>query len=303
MGALGVAGQNIQAQDTNANVRKVVALYRSEGKDMEKNMYLLGVINRNCNSKIRVNDVLMLSSRNGTDVLLPLNSALLANGKQTVTVEMYPLEGKNTLGQAITFLELLRFPKGSISKWVTFKTIKSTDYIEIEDVSNLASYEYSETFEAENLPAECVGWKRFVELNKEDKYKLQKELYAEYQRIYDIVQRKDLDAFISVIKEGEALIDKMNCFIEKDIYTRSFSIVNFIEKENRWLRPLPPFGETALQFEGYGRLVSLVDKDGHSIIQNWYYDACGNRVIHSLDFRFHRKNVEDKLEAILLNEI
>ena len=193
----------------------------------------------------------------------------------------------------------LHNPKRDISKNFNDKTISSHNLNNktiCEKISNLSFFESIDTFEVKNIP-EFDGWKNSVNLTKENKDALKKELYAFYADIYQILKNKDLKGYLELIKEREKYLDWVHCFKTTDAELHLKAIEETIVAKGYHLQPLPSINEVFIRFEAYGKLVSFVDKDGRDIIQYFYEDDQVKR-LSLMNFRIHRKKVGNKLEVI-----
>ena len=71
-------------------------------------------------------------------------------------------------------------------------------------------YEFRDTIEVSNLPAQCEGWKNSVDLSEEKKEQLKTELYNYYKEIHAVLSSKNVDSFLKLIEPREKMIDAMH---------------------------------------------------------------------------------------------
>jgi hypothetical protein len=291
---------NISQQKINE--QKIRKMYSTEKKDNSKSIYYIHVNSMQSQFEVFVDDVSVFRwigdwAGNGGNATIPINSILQQNEQHELKVRMFPLNGETQLDEAYMKVDFYVYPKRNMDEEVRFKTVESHDQLNKElaaKISKLPMYEFRDTFEVSNLPAECEGWKNSVDLSEEDKEQLKTELYDYYNEIHAILKEKNVDSFLKLIEPREKMIDAMHCFDETDIYFRTNEIMSTINSDDEQIQPLPPMEATTLQFYGYGKLVTLLDMKGRGVIQ--YIDKSEN--LSALDFRIHRKKLGDKLEVI-----
>lgn len=164
-------------------------------------------------------------------------------------------------------------------------------------LKGLPMYEWRSTFEA-SVPFDYVGWRNSVNLKKENEESdaLKKELYSKYNNIYEIIKNKEIDKFISLIKEREELTGKTLFYGANEMKLRENEFIKLLKNDDYEIEPL--FEESFyLDFQGYGKLVTIVnkaDKDGIIRLKN---KKNTNEVIY-LDFLFQRKIKGNPLSII-----
>ena len=305
---------------TEGKMENMKQIYvQNEEKDNSKSIYLCRVTSKACQLQVYIDDVLAFNwkgewAKSGGTASIPINSLMLHDGIHKYTVKMYPENDMPLLGYQDTLvsgeeyirigavqIEIVYSPKDNISNKTSLGRITSyNDDDEVyEAIGKLPYYEFSGEFEAFNLPAECDGWYKSIDLkeyceNDSDKIALKRSLYNKYKEIYSVLQAKDIDGFIEVIRKREQLIDAMHCFDELDITLRSEEIYNTIANPNEILQPLLDINDVTMEYMGYGKLITLVDSEGRGIIQ--YLDEDDN--LSALDFRFHKKDSKSELEVI-----
>lgn len=302
-----LAFNNISCQTGNnsqqkINEQKISSMYSTTDKNPSKSIYFIYVHSMQCQFEVFVDDVSVFRwisewAGNGGQAGIPINSILQQNGQHELKVKMFPSYGATQLGEAYMEIDFYVGPKRSIDEHIIFKTVKSHDQLNKElaaKIAKLPMYEFRDTFEVSNLPAQCDGWKNSVDLSEEKKEQLKLELYNYYKEIHAILKAKNVDSFLKLIESREKMIDAMHCFDETDIYFRTNEIMSTINTDDEQIQPLPPMEATTIQFYGYGKLVTLLDMKGRGVIQ--YIDKSEN--LSALDFRIHRKKLGDKLEVI-----
>ena len=302
-----LAFNNISCQTGNnsqqkINEQKISKMYSTEKKENSKSIYYIHVNSMQSQFEVFVDDVSVFRwigewAGNGGQAGIPINSILQQNGQHELKVKMFPLNGETQLGEAYMEVDFYVYPKRSMDERISFKSIESHDNLNKElaaKISKLPMYEFRDTFEVSNLPAQFEGWKNSVDLSEEKKEQLKTELFNFYKEIHAILKAKNVDSFLKLIEPREKMIDAMHCFDETDIYFRTNEIMSTINTDDEQIQPLPPMEATTLQFYGYGKLVTLLDMKGRGVIQ--YIDKSEN--LSALDFRIHRKKLGDKLEVI-----
>src|ERR1035437_3357147 len=247
-------------------------------KDYSKSIYWMNTSSKECQYEVFINDISAFRSiadyeEDANDCSMQINS-FLKNGVNNVTIKMYPLFKKEKLFGAAAEVRVLHYPKNEFHNKSRDKIITSHDMNNktiCEKISNLSFYESSDTFEVKNIP-EIDGWKNSVNLTKENKDALKKELYAFYTDIYQILKNKDLKGYLELIKEREKYLDWVHCFKSTDAESHLKAIEETIVAKGYHLQPLPSINEVFIRLEAYGKLVSFVDKDGRDIIQYFYED-------------------------------
>lgn len=129
----------------------------NEPRDYSKMIYSLSVNSMDCEFVVKVDDVLAFKweQDSGGSITFKLNQLILNNGEHTVEVEMYPLYGKHTLGDAQVILTFHRYPKNDMANsYDSFKTVKSYILDEagevVNDISNMKNILFLQLFKLQD---------------------------------------------------------------------------------------------------------------------------------------------------------
>ena len=143
-----------------------------------------------------------------------------------------------------------------------------------------------------------IGWRNSINLKKENQEtkSLQKELLLEYKNIYEIIKNKEIDKFLGIIKEREAIVSQTLYYGTKENKLRDEEFVKLLQNNDYEIEPI--FEESLhMDFQGYGKLVTFLhkaDKEGVIRLKN---KKNPDEVIY-LDFLFQRKLKNGKLSII-----
>ncbi|HCN49200.1 MAG TPA: hypothetical protein DIT10_08905 [Chryseobacterium sp.] len=256
-----------------------------------------------------------------------INPLLLTSGTHEVKVRMYPALGQNIFGDAGGLnLIFFHYPYPNL-KQVTYNAAMNGEegifldqqkeywaaekgeygkpgYAEAHyepkeplKLKGLPMYEWRSTFEAD-VPFDLVGWRNSVNLKKEyqENKNLNNEVIAEYKKIYEIIKSRDKDKFLQLIKEREDLTAETLYYGANEKNARSNEFVKMLQNNDYELEPL--FEETFhLEFQGYGKLVSILNKADKEGIIRLKSKKNPNEKVY-LDFLFQRKKKGDKLSVI-----
>jgi hypothetical protein len=288
-----------------------------------------------CQFEIFIDDVLLFKlmgelTKDGTGINgdYDINQLLLTSGSHEIKVRMYPEYKKLVFGEGgytgLTFSyfknrdlttmqynEEMRGKDGinldqSNEQWIGDKgELGNADYVEAHYepkkpllLEGLPIYEWRSTFNAQ-VDFDKIGWRNSVNLKKEqddEKKDIRTELLKEYQKIHEILSKKDVTGYLSLIKEREELVKSILHYRENEKELRSNEFVKIIQDNDYELESL--FEETfQLDYQGYGKLVMFLHKaDGEVILRLKNKKNPDDTIF--LDFRFQRKGKGGKLTII-----
>jgi hypothetical protein len=288
-----------------------------------------------CQFEVFVDDVLLFKimgefTKDGAGINgdYDINQLLLTSGGHEIKVRMYPKYKKTFFGEegntqlafsyfknrdlnTVQYNEKLNGSFGinlnqSDEQWVSDKGVYGTpSYVEAHyepkkplPLKGLPIYEWRSTFDAQ-VNFDKIGWRNSVNLKKEqddEKKDIRTELLKEYQKIHEIIAKKDVTGYLSLIREREELVMATLHYRENEKELRSNEFVKIIKDNDYELEPL--FEETfQLEYQGYGKLVMFLNKaDGEGIIRLKNKKNPDENVY--LDFRFQRKGKGEKLTVI-----
>jgi len=300
----------------------------------ERRINRIYIDNMECQFEVFVDDVLLLrimgpitKSGGGITGDHDINQLLLTSGEHDIKVMMYPKFEQAFFGEeGYVNLTFSHFTRETFKKPVYFSDMNANNGIHIDqsekqwiekwDEENqvgydgdyvskqphkfkgFPAYEWHKTFNAE-VPFDIVGWRNSIDLYKEqedEKKNIRNEVFNEYKKIYELISKRDIQAYISLVKEREELVTQTLHYRENEKKMRQEEFVKLIQDPDYELEPM--YEETfKLDFQGYGRLVSLVNKvDGEGIIRLKNTKNPDDSVY--LDFRFQRKSKQEKLTVI-----
>ncbi|TRX30902.1 hypothetical protein FNW52_19505 [Flavobacterium sp. ZT3R18] len=288
-----------------------------------------------CQFEVFVDDVLLYkmmgeSTKNGGGINgdQDINQLLLTSGTHEIKVRLYPQYGKSVFGEGggmgLTFsyfknrdLSTMEYNLGmrgadgidlnqSNEQWVSDKgEVGTSDYIEAHyepktplPLKGLPVYEWRSTFDSQ-VNFDKVGWRNSLNLKKEqddEKKDIRTELLKEYQKIHEMIAKKDITSYFALIKESEELVTSSLHYRENEKEIRYDDFTKLLKNDDYEVEPL--FEETfQLEYQGYGKLVMFLNKaDGEGIIRLKNKKNPNENVY--LDFRFQRKGKGGKLTVI-----
>ena len=119
----------------------------------------------------------------------PINCSISKNGLQHFEVLVLPLKNKITiLPKALVRIKI--FKTEAIEEYVNQELVSKEIEITFADKKGLPTYIIKNTFPAE-LPFKIEGWENSVDLSKEDKNELYKEIIVWNEKIAQIYQTSD----------------------------------------------------------------------------------------------------------------
>lgn len=266
-----------------------------------QNTYKLEISLSKCEGVVLVDDVPSYTfwgdkSKYRTRVFVPINNLLLNNGKHIIKLQVFPKKGD---------LKFEKYAFGSVEA-ILYKDLTFNDQIKINSISTpsedkknlegLPYYELNTELEVQ-LPFNIIGWTESVDLKKEmeNGNDIKNEVKSAYDKIRQIIDKKDIIGFSELIKEREALLATAFYFTKDEEKKELEEFLDLIKNPDYELAPYP--AEADLHFYGYGKLVTLFTKEREGVIKLINKKDPNEEII--LDFYFHRKQKEEKLEVIL----
>ena len=284
--------------------------------------------------EVLIDDVLLYNFKGeasmhqgGAMGLHEINPLMLSSGIHEVKVRIYPEYGKKVFGEGGSMLLTFQYYPYNNLKEVTYNLSangssgisldQESEYWKDEEgdyrlgtyikghyepkeplkLKGLPMYEWRSNFEAE-VPFDLIGWRNSINLKKENQEtkSLQKELLLEYKNIYEIIKNKEIDKFLGIIKEREAIVSQTLYYGTKENKLRDEEFVKLLQNNDYEIEPI--FEESLhMDFQGYGKLVTFLhkaDKEGVIRLKN---KKNPDEVIY-LDFLFQRKLKNGKLSII-----
>ncbi|MCT3939633.1 hypothetical protein HZP52_03710 [Elizabethkingia anophelis] len=243
----------------------------------------------------------------------PINECILKSGEQNWEVRVYPAYNSDGTQQAqlskearfTIRLDKLRFNDNGVDNLsdpvILLETPKA---FEVSATGNTEeTYKdagkpmmiYKGTFNAD-VPYILKGWGDSVDLTKEDKSLLEKELVVKYKELWDLLDKRQTDLLAEKILNREKEISQALFYTkdENDNYLKTF--FDKFGKEEKKMKPLENY---KMVFYG-NKMVALVSNDP---VYKYYpvlranYGENGRKML-SYIMVFHRPKVGRPLEII-----
>jgi hypothetical protein len=240
----------------NCNTKENEIMVMKGNENMIKNenspIYELYIDARGCYFELLVNEVPVYFHYNigATAFRLPINNYIPKSGEQKISYKLISVvEGKPFPEGAEILLEIDKYPKETPRERVSILKYKSPEFK--QDNSGLFVSEVP--FHAQ-VPYELVLWDTGVDLSKENKDELRKDLEAKYIEYTSTFQNNDLEGYkkLTSLRQKNAF---MSMYYTKDqISLAEKSYLDGIPKETVKFFPLENY---QLVFYGGGKLVGL----------------------------------------------
>lgn len=249
----------------------------------ERPMYLVKVKTSGVAFDIRINDFPILqfnsSSGGGTEIEVPINTAILFSGQQEITIKVFPLLDKSTISENSEFeFELNKKNDawvfdGNREIILAKTTMQKTDQL---------VWEFKANFDA-IVPYNFVGWTKSKDLSQIEN--LQTILDQAYLKIAKIIENKDNNAFQEIVKTATE-VDLM-------LYDKNDENQEFPSEPELVL----PRNNCILKFYGNNRIVRYESIEFESCFKTKikYNDS---EEVYSYPFYFHIPQGSNDLEII-----
>lgn len=278
--------------------------------DIKKKDYFAYMRSSNTQFEVLVDDVPVFrffgkesKSGMGMNGDIPINSGLLKSGKHNIQGKMYPKYGNTSLvSRSYLTLEFSIRESNTLNIHKLYEISPPDSHPNsdktaiINPIEGLPYYELNTELEVQ-LPFNIIGWTESVDLKKEmeNGNDIKSEVKSAYDKIRQIIDKKDIIGFSELIKEREALLATAFYFTKDEEKKELEEFLDLIKNPDYELAPYP--AEADLHFYGYGKLVTLFTKEREGVIKLINKKDPNEEIV--LDFYFHRKQKEDKLEVIL----
>lgn len=243
----------------------------------------------------------------------PINECILKSGEQTWEVRVYPVYNSDGTQQAqlskeVRFtirLDKLRFNDNGVHNLADPVILMETPKaFEVSATGNTEeTYKdagkpmmiYKGTFNAD-VPYTLKGWESSLDLTKEDKNLLEKELLEKYKELWDLLDKRQTDLLAEKILNREKEISQVLFYTkdENDNYLKTF--FDKFGKEGKKMKPL---GNYKMVFYG-NKMVALVSNDpvykDYPVLRANYGED--GRKMLSYIMVFHRPKAGAPLEII-----
>lgn len=291
------------------NSPSIPDLYK-EVKFLDKEIsYRAGIEIGACNFVLLINDVPTdhyFEDGNGTfNTSSPINSVILASGKQTFKLILYPgYKDKvplNVLSQNVVAkitIEGLKDEGEGVKTIVgPFTIIEIGGEGKPFDNAGKTTAVYEGTFDAK-VPYNITGWSKSKDLRKENPEVLLKEVLKSYQKFSEVITNKEEGNLAAIIYEKEKnyaqamFLDKEQVEDNWELYHRNITEPTLV---------MQPVEKYKLKFYANGRLVTLERTDYPSIGESALrakYKKNGKGKIRSFFYYLHKPEDSTTLKLI-----
>ncbi|MDW8850053.1 hypothetical protein SD960_08120 [Flavobacterium sp. MMLR14_040] len=264
----GCAQKEIKKEDiiNKENVKKVANIYKEVKKYDYKPSYTLHIEKvSNFTFEALVNDEQLIKNYNSKNFTgsMPINEALLHSGKQKLTIRMTPLKDDDFIMAKEIDMEnialKLSINYGDYGKEKVKDFKEALRYELPKQKGKLPYYEVHLEFDAPIVPYEndVEGWKNGVDLTKEDKDKLLKEVEDFYKEMIGYYDAKDVNAIAGKYYKRQLELDKVGYRNQPE---DSQMLIDGWVKHVNDIKPFV-FEDYAMRFYGNGKMVALVRTD------------------------------------------
>lgn len=285
------------------NVEKVANIYKGVKIDKDNSMYCLTILAANFSFELLVNDFPILSNYTPGVVTrtLTIDKAILKSGVQTITLRMTP-----PIKEGFNMDSVLDFSTIDLDIMLDYgdsDNLKRCDYKVVSNYplpkeGKLPYYEVNLTFNAPIVAYEndIIGWKNSVDLSKENKEDLLKEVEVFYREmIYLYSVSRDVNGLAG--KYYNKLLDLSKCYNMKEESDFQEYIDEWVEDVND--QSVFAFSGYEMKFYGNGRLVKLVKvKDKRYLNANALLRTDSEGIYVDYDIILHRPYPGAPLEII-----
>lgn len=252
----------------------------------ERPFYQIKIKTSGVNYDILINDFSVFSfygNSGGTNSEYPINTGILASGKQSLTVKVYPIKGADKILPSNSFSLVINKKKDA---WIfdNQREIVLTMPTMIVPESGLPYWEYKAEFDAV-VPYNLQGWKNSSKL--EDENNLQSRLMTAYNNLKTAIETKNNEEFIKLTKnkvDQEAI----------SLYEKQEENANGFQAEKETVLP---FDHCTMKFYGNGKLVRLEAEDGQPCLRSELI-IDGKKEIYYYPVFFHLPKDRNELEVI-----
>ncbi|WP_445712175.1 hypothetical protein [Flavobacterium sp.] len=177
---------------------------------MTRPIYNLEIKAFHCSVELWLNGIIVFShfeEKGSVWVDWPVNQFILENGFQNYEVRILPYRDQITLSKKVE----VEFGIHAIEAITENERIEvlERNVINIDNKESLPVYVHKGTFFAE-VPYVLEGWKNSLDLSKEDKKNIFKELSEWNLRLLNVYKTSNLELYNKVYKEREYEFDKSN---------------------------------------------------------------------------------------------
>ncbi|MFZ4398510.1 MAG: hypothetical protein ACOYO1_00635 [Bacteroidales bacterium] len=241
-----------------------------------------------CFFEIRINDVPVesMNIKGQLSTISPINHLILESGKQVVDFIILPTLDNLTLNEKVEF-------SASIDLYDVegaFKLFEKNDLFEISDPpTGLPFIKHKSDFLAK-VPYKISSWQNSTNLN--DVEDLRKLVDKAYKRIENLINAKQYNIISELFKQRENNTCISMYLSEEE---KSKRINGLIDDFQNGFVVVPTSPEDIMFIYGYGKLVSLKQKNGDSAL-HLKNDKTGEEM--TLEIMFHLEKGKQELSII-----
>lgn len=256
-----------------------------------KPYYIIDFLAANCFIDIRVNDVSVFSSNleGQLDTGMPINYAILGAGEQRVNYTVLPLLGETQLKETAYFSAAICLYDGNGDTIVKLEELDQYTTPQ-EKTGIIPLYRHETVFNAP-VPYHIEAWQNSTDLKDMDVKTLRTMVENEFKKIERMFDSYQYMRFMDMIAKKEADTATSMYLTDNNKKERANSLLKLLQTG---FKVVPPSPEDLLMFYGYGKLVALKNKDGHSAFL--LKDNTGQNLY--IDLKFHLPKGSNELMII-----
>jgi len=251
------------------NVKKVTNIYNEVKRYKYNPSYTLHIEKAaNFTFEVLVNDYPMFIEYNPHVMSgsKPINHAILKPGKQKLTIRMTPpVDKEYNMGHEIDMENITLKLSINYGEYVLQKVSEFKEALRYElpqQKGKLPYYEVNLEFDAIAPYQEDIeGWQNGVDLTKEDKDKLLKEVEEFYKNIIQDYEKQDINSLASKYYKKQFEIAQTH--YQTKVYDSQIVVDEWVKDVNETAPFI--FDHYMLRFYGNGKMVALVKTDKYYI--------------------------------------
>ncbi|MGU3376547.1 hypothetical protein [Chryseobacterium sp. M5A1_1a] len=292
--------------ENQAKEQKMLDIYRQVKTYDYNPLYEVEFSQDACGYEILINDVplhryFLLGSTNKQRI--QINDHILRSGQQEITVRLFPPQLSDE-SWSPTFVDaskfkikvLLRKSDGSLEDYKQVFEFSTSNKRGTENflASGQKVFEFKGNFVAE-VPYQLEGWHNSKDLSKENKDELLKEAVAAYNSFRNILIKKDVSTYASLMYDKEVELAKAYYWHTPVDSKQRWDEMSGTVREKREILPLKDF---KMVLYGNGKVLALQPK---SILYKDYLSAIHAQTDNDdiqVSFLLHKKAGSNELTAV-----
>ncbi|MDN5287969.1 MAG: hypothetical protein JWR38_4243 [Mucilaginibacter sp.] len=214
-----------------------------------------------CLFELRVNDILVftLNVEGQTSTLIPINLAILQSGKQQINIRVLPLAGEHTVSPKAEFKYDIKV--FDVTNDFQFKEqLPGYQFPPVDASIPHPVLVYDASFNAE-VPYTIQAYQNGIDLKSIDD--LNAKVKAAYQRVADIIDRKDYEQFKKVMANREKVIATAMYLSPKESADRVNDLIIDFESGFK-VEPITP--NAVVHVYALGKVAALKKLNGESAL-------------------------------------